>query len=80
MPHCVEVARAVDRRVADDLARMIAWLKRSGLQARHLGVKEAQGDRVIYRAEFGTENEARRFYDAFDETGAETRFTAPGFV
>jgi len=45
---------------------MVAWLKKTGIQAQTLRAKQIIHGRVVYEAVFDTPDEADRFIKRFD--------------
>jgi len=62
----IEVTRETGRSVTEDLGEMLAWLKKTGIQAQTLRAKQIIRGRVVYEAVFDTSVEADRFIKRFD--------------
>ena len=63
----VEVTRAGNRSIADQLAEMREWLAREGIAALELEPGQIRLARASFRAVFASEAEAERFACRFDE-------------
>ena len=57
----VEITRAANTPVLDQLAEMRAWLRETGIQAIALEATGIRGGHVSYRASFATVEDAERF-------------------
>jgi hypothetical protein len=63
----VEVTRAGDQSVTDQLAEMRCWLDREGIQATDLHAARVLNVRVTYSATFREAIDADRFVQAFGD-------------
>ena len=62
----IEVTRAADLSVADQLAEMRAWLDREGIRVTELRALRVLGGRVTFEATFAQASNADRFRQVFD--------------
>ena len=64
----IEVIRAANQPIADQLTEMRRWLDREGIQASGLEAVRVLGGRVTFSATFERAADADRFVRAFADT------------
>jgi hypothetical protein len=62
----IEVTRAADLPVVDQLAEMRAWLDREGIRLTELRALRVLAGRITFEATFAQASDADRFRQAFD--------------
>jgi hypothetical protein len=66
----IEITRAGDASVAEQIAEMHEWLREAGIQPVELEPVRILKARVRFRASFANDDDAERFRGRFDEKGA----------
>jgi hypothetical protein len=64
----IEITRAGDASIADQLSEMRAWLRSAGIEPLQLEPLRILHGLATFRASFATAEEAERFRQRFDES------------